>query len=198
MYPLRYLVVVTERRCYFVIFFTWIVSASFAAPFCFIDITWSHYLCIGEVRRTHWKSLAYMIALEVICCLLPMIVMIYANVRIFVVVVRVTRQMSAAAVQINAPINEVGPYQHILASAVVRSVRSSRNIIIICFAYVLLVIIIVVFVTSWSISETFIAKDVEFAMVWVFFAHMFINSFLYIVLHRFVRVAVRNLFRSKI
>ena len=102
VYPLRYLVVVTERRCDFVIFFNWIVSASFAAHFCFIGVTWSRYVCIGELRQTNWKSSAYMFALEVIYCLLLMVVMIYANVLMFVVVVRVTRQVSVAGVQINA------------------------------------------------------------------------------------------------
>ena len=189
VYPLRYLVVVTERRCYIVIFFNWIVSASFAAPFYFIATSWSPDECIAERKQITWKSSAYMFALEVICCLLPMSVMIYANVRMFVVVARVTRQVSVAS-------SDVEPYQQILASALIRSVRSSRNIIIICFAYVFLVMSIVVVVTTTSISDTAIEVDVKFALDWLFFAHMFINSFLYIVLHRSVRVAVKELFRS--
>jgi len=196
VYPLRYLVVVTERRCYFVIFFNWIVSASFAAPFYFIATSWSSDVCIAERKQITWKNSAYMFALEVICCLLPMIAMIYANVRMFVVVARVTRQVAVAGVQLDAPSSDVEPYQHILASALVRSVRSSRNIIIICFAYVFLVMTIVVVVTTTSINDTAIGVDAEFALVWLFFAHMFINSFLYIVLHRSLRLAVKNLFHS--
>ena len=158
-------------------------------------------MCIARRQNVTGKNSAYMFAVEAMCALLPMIVMIYANVRMFLVVVRVTRQVSAAGVSavgnhVVAGSNAIGPFQQSPASAMTRSVRSSRNIIIICFAYVSMVMSILVVLSTHSITQKMKTSDVEFAIVWVFFANTFINSFLYIVLHRSLRKAVKNLFRQ--
>ena len=197
VYPLRYLAAVTERRCYLVILFNWTISIALAAPFAFNDVSWSQQVCYPRRNQVTGSSSNYLYVVQVIGGLLPMFGMIYSNVRMFIVVARVNRQVAAAGFPVEAGSNAVETSQPSLASALIRSVRSSRNIIIICVTYVFLVIIIILVVSAKSADHTVITNDVEFAIIWLFFANTFINSFLYIVLHRSVRMAVMNLLHSQ-
>ena len=158
VYPLSYLAVVTERRCYLLILFNWTISIALAAPFAFFDM-WSQCVCFPRRNHVTGNSSNYLYAVQVLAGLLPMLGMVYSNVRMFIVVARVNRQVAEAGFAVEAGSNTTETSQPSLASALIKSVRSSRNIIIICVTYVFLVVIIILVLFAKSADHTVVTND---------------------------------------
>ena len=62
----------------------------------------------------------------------------------FYVVICTTRRVSAEGVQVGVRSSSLVVQQHALASMMLRSIRSSRNIIVTCLAYTVVVIAAIV------------------------------------------------------
>ena len=198
VYPLRYLALVTERRRYYVIVWNWTAGFILTAPMYFlIDQEWSEDLCSVRVGKiTSGNILAYLFVSQVIGGFLPITLMVYANVRMFIVVVRTKRQVAAESFEIVAGSNGCVLQQHTLSMSLVRSVRSSRNIIIICSVFVSIMTLELMVAFTVPLQERQEQSSAQVAIVWLVFNNSLINSLLYIVLHRSVRSAIMNLFRQ--
>ena len=61
VYPLRPPTVVTERCCYFIIFFNWTVTLVFAAPFYFLNVSLCQCICFAQWQHITGKD--YMFAM---------------------------------------------------------------------------------------------------------------------------------------
>ena len=198
VYPLRYLALVTERRCYYVIVWNWTASLILTAPIYFLlEVTWSEDLCFirgGEVSSGN--TLVYLLVAQVVGGFLPMTLMVYANVRMFIVVVRAMHAVAAEIVPSGAGTNASALQQHTLSmSHFFRSVRSSKNIIIICSVFVGIISVEVIVTLTVSLHQTQQQPSgAEIAATWLFLNNSSINSLLYIMLHRSVRSASVNLF----
>ena len=198
VYPLRYLALVTERRCYYVVVWNWTAGFILTVPMYFlIDQSWNEDICSVRVRKiTSANKLAYLFASQVIGGFLPMTVMVYANVRMFIVVVSTKRQVAAESFEIVAGRNACVLQQHTLSMSLVRSVRSSRNIIIICSVFVSIMTLELIVAFTVPLQERQEQSSAQVAIVWLVFNNSLINSLLYIVLHRSVRSAFMNMFRQ--
>ena len=198
IYPLRYLALVTERRCYYVVVWNWTAGFILAVPMYFlIDQSWNEDICSVRVGKiTSVNKLAYLFASQVLGGFLPIALMIYANVRMFIVVVRTKRQVAAESFAIAAGSNNCVLQQHTLSMSLVRSVKSSRNIIIICSVFVSIMTLELIVAFTVPLQERQEHSSAQVAIVWLVFNNSLINSLLYIVLHRSVRSALMNLFRQ--
>ena len=197
VYPLRYLALVTERRCYYVIIWNWTASIILTAPIYFLlEVTWSEDFCfVRGGKVSSGNTLVYLLLSQVIGGFLPMALMMYANVRMFIVVVRAKHAVAAEIIPSVAGTNSSVLHQHTLSMSLFRSVRSSRNIIIICSVFVGIITLEVIVILTVSLHQTQQQPSAaEIATMWLFFNNSSINSLLYIVLHRSVRSAVMNLF----
>ncbi|KAI0210012.1 hypothetical protein LSAT2_005270 [Lamellibrachia satsuma] len=193
VYPMRYLALVTERRCYLVIFINWTGSFLLTIPIYFIDLPWSQEMCFVRLQKSSGNKLAYVFASQFVGGVLPIVVMTYANVRMFMVVVHAIHRVSAEGLQLGEGTNTTVLQQHTLAMSVLRSVRSSINIIIICSLYISVLLIEIIVEISVALRETQTPSVAEIIVVWLVFNNTSINSLLYIVLHRSVRTALKNL-----
>ena len=196
VYPLRYLTLVTERRCHVVIVFNWLFSLVMTAPLFAIDMSWNPDLCFIQPNDTNSSTPHYVVAMQMFGNLVPIAVMVYANVRMFYVVAYTTRRVSAEGVQVGVGSSSLVLQQHTLASVMLRSIRSSRNIIVMCLAYTV-VVIMAIMVESISWHQKSDSPDVKFVALWLFFNNTSINSFLYISLYRSVRKAIKKLCRVR-
>ena len=194
VYPLRYLTVVTERRCYVIIVFNWVVCLIIAIPLFSIDMTWDSDVCFVKRKNITSTDPDYVVAMEMIASVLPMAVMIYANVRMFCVVVRVTHKVSSELAQFSTGSCSLALQQHTLASVMFRSVRSSRNIIVICLAYIVVVIIAIAYESIVFANQKLDSPNFRFVILWLFFNNTSFSSMLYIILHRSVRKAIQKQF----
>ena len=76
-----------------------------------------------------------------------------------------------------------------------RAIRSARNVLIICSVSMILTIPLIVFVLMRHTGHgKTITRDFKFVAIWLFSCNTFMNSFLYIVLHRSLRRKTRLLF----
>ena len=194
VYPLRYLTVVTERRCYVIIVFTWVVCLILAIPLSSIDMTWDSNICFIRRKNVTSTDPDYVVAMETIVSVLPMATMIYANVRMFCVVVRVTHKVSSEQARFSTGSSSLALQQHTLASVMFRSVRSSRNIIVICLAYIVVVVIAIAYESIVFANQKLDSPNFRFVILWLFFNNTSFSSMLYILLHRSVRKAIKKQF----
>ena len=164
------------------------------APLFAIDMSRNPDLCFIQPKDTTSSNPHYVVAKQMFGNLVPIAVMVYANVRMFYVVVYTTRRVSAEGVQVGVGSSSLVLQQHTLASMMLRSIRSSRNITVMCLAYTV-VGIMATMVESVSWHQKLDSPDVKFVALWLFFNNTSINSFLYISLHRSVRKAIKKLCR---
>ena len=74
--PLRYLTVVTERRCHVVIVFNWVFSLVTTAPLFAIDMSWNPDLCFIQPKDTTSSNPHYVVAMKMLGTFVPIAVMI--------------------------------------------------------------------------------------------------------------------------
>ena len=206
VYPLRYLALVTEKRCYFVIVWNWTASFILTAPIYFIiDAMWSEDMCFVRMEKaTSANTLVYLFVSQVMGGFLSIVLMVYANVRMFIVVVHARRkvaaetspsgQLATATFHYGGGNNACVLQQHTLSVLLIRSLKSSKNIIIICSVFVSIMIMQAIVEFTVSLHERQRPSGTEIVVMWLFFNNSSLNSLLYIVLHRSVRSALMNLF----
>ena len=182
--PLRYDQILTRRRCCFIIAGIWVSGAVMATVLTPRVASWNIDTCMYGIPSssklpTDIATLViFHIAVELI---LPLSVIVYSTATIFRVIVRTHRQIAAQTNSIGGHIDFVGN----IPSLTSKSIRSGRNILIICLAYVVLTIPVAIYLTAASVGE---ADDVppsfQFVAVWIVFCNSFVNSFLYLFLFR--------------
>ena len=117
----------------------------------------------------------------VIGVVIPGIAIVYSTVRIFIVVVRTHRQISALEQSITVKMGNAG-------FVTVQAMRSAKNAIIICVMSVVLNIPILVFFIIRLMTTSYVPSEMfSFAAMWVFGSNSFVNSLLYLFLYRSVK-----------
>ena len=147
----------------------------------------------------------YMGVVEVIGAVIPLCVIVYTSARIFIVVVRTTRRIAAQEFETATATTDSGTVDtraspqvatHLSPMAVtLRSIRSSRYILAICFFYLFVLIYNVVVDTVASVLKTDKKSMLAFTAIWIFFSNTSVNSFLYICMHGSFRRAAKKLLR---
>ena len=161
-------------------------------------------------RHSMLSYSVYIGVLEVVGAVLPLCVIVYTSVRIFIVVVRTTRRISAqesetatgtcsVATTDSGPVDSRASHQmatHLSPIGVtLRSIRSSRYILAICLFYLFVIIYNVVDDTVSSVLKKDKTSMLAFTAIWIFFSNTSVNSFLYICLHGPFRRAAKKLLR---
>ena len=188
--PLRSQELLTRRRCYGIIAFNWIVGAVLAASKFSIYDTWSISVCTGQAPVNNTHASALILSTYVVTTITPNVVLIVATVMMFVIVLRTHRRISTQVLSIggdSAPVNQV----------TVQTIRSAKNIIIICLMSMaltfpmLLLAVLLHFFGGEELAESF-----SFSAVWLYNSNSFMNSFLYLVLYRSVREKCMDMFAN--
>ena len=194
--PLRYEQILSRRRCCIIIAGIWVSGAVMATALSPRVASWNIDTCMYGIRSTSKlpTDIATLVIFHItVELILPLSVIVYATATIFRVIVRTHRQIAAQTNSIGGHIDFVGN----IPSLTSKSIRSGRNILIICLAYVVLTIPVAIYLTAASVGE---ADDVppffQFVAVWIVFCNSFVNSFLYLFLFRYVRSKAKDMFRN--
>ena len=108
--------------------------------------------------------------------------------REFIFIVRTHTRISAQVHVIDAGTGSAG-------LVTLRAIRSARNVLIICSVSMILTIPLIVFALMRHTGHgKTMTQDSKFFAIWLFSCNTFMNSFLYIVLHRSLRRKTRLLF----
>ena len=193
--PLRYEQVLTVNRCYFIIAGIWLCGAVTATALSPQIETWNLDICACGLSFT--STLPADVATLLVFCLavgvvMPLSGIVFATTRIFVTILRTHRQIAAQ----NNSIGGHADFVTNIPSLTTKAIRSGRNVLIICLAYLVLTIPAAVYVVAIIMGkEHEVPSLFKFAAVWIVFCNSFVNSLLYLLLFRFVRTKAMELFK---
>ena len=175
----------THSRCYVIIGLNWIIGCILATLNFTVKVTWNSMICAYDIP-TDRNVKAYYMAYLLVGVALPVSLIIYSNVRIFIVVVRTHRQISALEQSVAVGDNSTGNTGFITAQAI----RSSKNVIVICIVSLLLNSTPLAFGVLDNMTSTPLPDVFNFVNLWIFESNTFVNSLLYLVLFKSVRQKV--------
>ena len=185
--PFRYEQLFTRNRCYGIIVFNWVVGAALAATKFTVRPVFAHRQCVHKFLPGSGMS-ALSLFTYAVTAAVPVVVLLYATTRIFIVIVRTQAKILAQVHVIDADTGSAG-------LVTLRAIRSARNVLIICSVLMILTIPLIVFALMRHTGHgKTITRDFKFVAIWLFSCNTFMNSFLYIVLHRSLRRKTRLLF----
>ena len=183
--PLRYHQLLTRSRCCIVISGIWISGVGTSlllSPTVTTDFNFETCMYMNKTDKPTVNVVLILFGL-VFGLVLPLVIIVISTGTIFRVIVQTHRQI---AVQTNSIAGHISVEN--MPSLTVKSIRSGRNVLIVCLAYVLLTIPIttdVIFVIVGM--EKYLSSFVNFVAVWTLFCNSFVNSLLYLLLFRNIR-----------
>ena len=149
-------------RCYFIIATIWFVGFLVAGAVIPLDTRWYPAICMARtVVDTPQASLIML--LFMIGITIPVVVIAYATTRIVYVIVRTHQRIAAQAQSIGC---DHGSSGH-TASVTVQSIRSARNVLIVCASVTVLVTPSIAYGILFSMSgDKDMSHWLQFALMW--------------------------------
>ena len=191
--PLRYEQILTRNRCYFIICGIWLTGALMAAVLTPFVENWNFDVCLYRVT-THKGNIGLLVLfLVIIAFVCPLVAIVYCTTRIFLVILRTHRQITA---QVNSIGGENGS-QATVPSLTFKAIRSGRNVLIVCLAFIVLTIpfCVIAALSGFGLTKHW-SQMYKFTASWIVLSNSFINSFIYIVLFRSVRGKIAEMLRN--
>ena len=190
--PLRYEEILTRNRCYFIICGLWLTGALSGGTIAYYVESWRFDTCAYNVTISK-GNVGLLSVVFIIALLCPVVCLVYSTTRIFRAILRTHRQIAAQEISIGGESNHVATNP----SLTLKSVRSGRNVLIVCST---LVVLTGPFIFQ-SVVKLMDLKDVlpswyKFGATWVYLSNTFVNSFVYIIVFRSVRGKTAELLRS--
>ena len=153
---------------------------------------WDVITCVFEITLSK-DNVGLMFVVLILGILCPVAGLVYSTIRIFRAILRAHHQITAQGVSIGGEINYVAPIE----SLTMKSIRSGRNILIVCLALVVLTIPYFIKATMWLLGP----RDGQpswysFGATWMCVSNTFINSLIYLVVFRSVRDKTIEMFRA--
>ena len=193
--PLRYEQILTRRRCCFIIAGIWVSGAVMATALSPRMSSWNLDTCMYGLPTASQRTtniVALIIFHLTVDVILPVSVIAYATATIFRVIVRTHRQIAAQT-------NSIGGHIDLgnIPSLTSKSIRSGKNVLIICLAYIVLTIPVAVYIAALVAGkENDVPPSFQFVAVWTVFCNSFINSFFYLFLFRYVRTKAKDMLKN--
>ena len=141
--PLRCEQILTRNRCYYIICGNWLIGVIFATALFRLDLKWNLDTCIYSFQTTSHISAVVGVGL-VVGFVLPVITMVYATASIFRAIVRTHLQITS---QVNSLVGGRVANGN-TSSLTLKSLRSGRNVLLMCLSYVILTIPLCVHVVA--------------------------------------------------
>ncbi|KAI0221822.1 hypothetical protein LSAT2_026910 [Lamellibrachia satsuma] len=180
--PLRHEKLLTRHRCYAIIVFNWVVGAAIAASKYRQSAIPGSDVCIYFVRRSSGFSGLTLLTYAV-SVVIPGVVLVYATVKIFLVVVRTHAAINRQVHAVNAVDVNTGS----AGLVTLKAIRSAKNVLVICIVSILLTLPMSAMLLVRLMTDNTQSTALAFIGIWLFFSNTFLNSLLYITLYRSTR-----------
>ena len=193
--PFRYEQLLARNRCYGIIAFNWVVGAVLAAAKLTFDTTWNMSMCTFRSPANNKHASRLILSTYLLSGVIPVATLIVATGVMFVVVLRTHRHISAQVQSMGGGGAGSGGGVVNAGIVTVKTIHSARNILIICIVSISFYIPIFMFaVIRHAIDSQRVTEAFSFSVIWIYSCNSFMNSFLYIILHRSVRVKLACMF----
>ena len=181
--PFRYEQLLTLNRCCVIVGCTWLTGGLLATALAIGRASWSFKTCTYELEGTPEMAVIFLVSVA-IGIVIPVIIILYATVRILCVIIRTHLQIAS---QVNSIGGQIG-VSATLTSVTLKSLRSGRNVLIICASYVILAIPFAVHACAALLGSGTILPDYyTFVAIWIMMCGTSINSLVYLIYFRDVR-----------
>ena len=188
--PFTYEQLLTRNRCYAIIVCIWLIGAILSASLSHAVVGWDMNVCLYRIPVDAVDSSAFAVILFV-GWVVPVGGVLYANSRIFCVIIRTHLQIRAQVSSISGDDSTVDNS----ASMTLQMIRSGGNVLTLCLALLLLTVpVIISSIASVNGSRSSLPYWYEFVAAWSYMCNTFMNSFLYIMLFRSVRQKTGKMF----
>ena len=181
----------SHKRCQIIIATTWIVGFLLSTLNVMGDATWNVSMCNFRYPDIPGLGPVYQ-AYFLVAGVVPRVLLLYFTVRIFIVVLRVHRQIADQADAVITGELEPSTRDNVTA----RALRSSINVIVICVVAIIVTTPVFVFSIAHNITGAALPVGFDFAAMWLLKFGTIINSFLYLFLFRSVRKKVCQMFNE--
>ena len=170
-------------RCYVIIAFIWTIGFLIGLACFRVETYWNTSVCMP--RLNHSSAVDAVTDLTfIVCAVSPIILIVFGTTKIFMVIVR-THQQITSQVQSMGGAQDAGGET---TSTTLQSIRSGRNVLIICASIVLLLIPVFAYDVYASVSgKTDEVYLINFFVMWTGAWNTVVNSILFLILYRYVR-----------
>ena len=170
-------------RCYVIIAFIWSIGFLIGLACFRVETVWSTSVCMPRMNDSSAIDAATDL-LFLICAVTPILLIVYGTTKIFLVIVRTHQQITS---QVQSMGGEQGTGEH-TTSATLQSIRSGRNVLIICASVVLILLPTLAYDIYATVSgKTDGAYLIYFFVMWSAPWNCVINSIQFVFLYRYVR-----------
>ena len=190
--PLRYEQVLTRNRCYFIICGIWLTGALMAATITPFVATWNLDCCIHQttISPDSVGPLIFVVLIAIVC---PAVALVYSTTRIFFAILRAHRE-------ITAQVSSIGGQSGTLAtipSSTFKSIRSGRNVLIMCLAFLILTFPFAIFCFMLAFHvDNYLPSSYKFVATWILLCNSSVNSLIYVSLFQSVREKTVQMLRA--
>ena len=131
--PFPYEQVLTRNRCYFIICGVCVTGALMAATITPFVATWNLDCCIHQttISTDSVGPLIFVVLIAIVC---PAVALVYSTTRIFFAILRAHREITAQVCSIGGQSGTLAT----IPSSTFKSIRSGRNVLIMCLAFLIL------------------------------------------------------------
>ena len=189
LHPFRYEQLLSRKRCNVVIVCIWLISAAITAIGIRLDVEWNQGHCISA-NAYYRKPLSTQIGLT-LGVVLPLAITLYASARILMVIVKTNRQIATQVSSISGLVSDAALPN---PSITVQSLRSGRNILMICAAALIFTLPMFVYILFNMVLNIELPMAFQFASVWILMCNSSANGILYLSLFRNVRKRLFQMF----
>ena len=142
------------------------------------------------MERGNGGLILVVVIVAIVC---PVSGLVYSTTRKFRAILRAHRQITAQVVSIGGVNDNVAPIE----SLTMKSIRSGRNVLMVCLALVVLTIPYFIQATVSLLGPKYgLPSWYRFGATWMCVSNTFINSLIYLVVFRSVRDKTVEMFRA--
>ena len=174
---------VNSYRCGIIIALIWSIGFLIGIATLRVDINWNNTFCLSRITASSAAdsitTLSFLTGITI-----PVILIVYGTGKIFLVIVRTHRQITSQVQSISGCYDTCGQP----TSATLQSIRSGKNVLIICASIVIIVMPTIIYDMHNSISGDVDDLNLfRFFMMWIAPCNTVVNSILFVFLFRSVR-----------
>ena len=180
-------------RCYMIITVIWSIGLLFGIASFRVSVSWSPHVCLPRIDSSSAAAAITDLSFLIIGMAIPIVLIVYGTTKIFMVIVRTHQEITTQVHSIGG--EQITGVQS--ASATLQSLRSGKNVLIICASIVLIAVPTIAYDIRSSLSghvdEVYLYS---FFMMWIAPWNTVVNSVLFVFLFRNVRAKTRDMLKE--
>ena len=181
-----------STRCCIIIALIWSIGFLIGIATLRVEINWNHSFCVSRITQISAADSIMTISFLTVITI-PVILIVYGTGKIFLVIVRTHREITSQVQSISGGQDTCGQP----TSATLQSIRSGKNVLIICGS-----IVIILMPTMMYDMYRLVSGDINdlnlfgFFIMWIAPCNTVVNSILFVFLFRSVRNKTGEMMRN--